>query len=371
MPAQQFSRRKALALGAAVAGMTALRATAPARAAAPTAPVQRFYLGTYTSGGGRGIAKGHLDPASGSLTVDRWLTGIPEASWLELDAARKNLYAISELTPGGTISALRIGAGGDPSPLGSVATGAGPAHVAIAPGGRYAISSLYGGGGLAVNPIRVDGTVGPAVDVRSHGGPSHAHQVVADPSGAYLLAVDLGLDAVIVYTLAQGTGKLTEVSRTAFPAGSGPRHLAFHPTRPIAYLASENSSTVTVCKFAAGRLTAGQVRSTVASASGLNYPGEVAVAPSGRYVYVTNRGQNSIATFAVSPDGASLTFAGAPSCGGNWPRHLAIDSTGAWIYAVNQRSGDVSWFPLSPTTGLPGARAGSLPAAGAAVLRLA
>jgi 6-phosphogluconolactonase (cycloisomerase 2 family) len=139
----------------------------------------------------------------------------------------------------------------------------------------------------------------------------------------------------------------------------------------VAYVANELDSTVTVCGWANGKLTPGQRVLSVPSPAGANYPGEILVSANGKFVYVSNRGQNTIGVFSVSANGAALKLVAAPSCGGDWPRHLALDASGSWIYAVNQRSGDVSWFPLSPTTGLPGARAGSLPAAGAAVLRLA
>jgi 6-phosphogluconolactonase (cycloisomerase 2 family) len=365
-----FTRRAALTLGGAAAGAVLLGEISPAAAAVP---VQRFYLGTYTSSGGKGIAKGRLDPATGRLTVDSWQAGIADASWLELSADRRFLYAVSEQVPNGLVSSLKLSAGGDPSPLNSKATGSAPVHLTIHPGGRYLVSSHYGGGAVAVHPILTDGSVGAATDVHTHPAGARApraHQVVSDPSGQYLLAVDLGLDAVIVYKLDTATGRLTETSRTAMTAGSGPRHLAFHPTRPVAYVANELDSTVTVCGWANGKLTPGQRVLSVPSPAGANYPGEILVSANGKFVYVSNRGQNTIGVFSVSANGAALKLVAAPSCGGDWPRHLALDASGSWIYAVNQRSGDVSWLPVNPATGIPGAVAGRLLTPAVAQLRL-
>jgi 6-phosphogluconolactonase (cycloisomerase 2 family) len=370
------SRRGLLRLGGAAAigaaaGTLGLR-TATADAAA--APVQRFYLGTYTGSGGKGIAKGRVDGATGRLTVDHWTAAVSQPSWLDLAPDRKTLFAISEQSPGGTVNALRLSSGGDPALLNSQSTGSGPAHVAVHPGGQFLFTSLYGAGDVVTHRIAADGTVGAATDTRKHssgGRAAHAHQVVVDPTGSYVLAVDLGVETVFVYRLGAATAKLTEVSRATLASGSGPRHLAFHPNGRYAYVAGENNSTVTVCGWAAGTLTVGQVRSTLLTTSATNYPGEILVSADGRFVYVSNRGTNTVAVFAVGNDGADLTLVATPSSGGNWPRHLAIDATGSWLYAVNERSGGITWFPINAATGVPGAAAGTLSVTAAAQLRLA
>jgi 6-phosphogluconolactonase len=369
------TRRGLLRLGgaaavSAAAGTLALR-NAPAEAAAE--PVQRFHLGTYTASGGNGIATGSIDPETGKPEITSWTTAVREPSWLDLGPDPHFLYAISEVSPNGSVSALSIAGTGAPTVLNTRPTGSGPAHVAVHPNGQFLFTSLYNGGAVVTHRIASDGTVGAATDTRrqsSGGRASNAHQVVVDPAGGHVLAVDLGVDTVFTYRLDQARATLAEVGRLALPTGSGPRHLAFHPNGGYAYVAGELASTVTVCAYADGVLTAGQVVSTVLSPGVTNYPGEIAVSSDGRFVYVSNRGTDTVAVFAVSEDGARLTLVATPPCGGTWPRHLAIDATGKWLYVANQRSGNLAWFAIDPATGVPGPAAGSLPVTAVAQIRL-
>jgi 6-phosphogluconolactonase len=365
------SRRNVLRLSgaAAISAAAGTLAFRGATADAAAAPFQRFYIGAYGGPGGKNIAKGRIDPATGALTVDIWTAAVTNASWLDLAPDGKTLYAVSELTPGGTVNALRISSGGDPSLLNTQATGSGsgPTHVAVHPSGKFLFASLYGSGEVVTHRIAADGTVSAPTDTRQQGG--NAHQVVVDPTGQYVLAVNLGVNTVFAYRLDATTGKLADSSRLTLASGSGPRHLAFHPNGGYAYIANENKSSVTVCKWASGVLT--KLKVINLSFGVTNYPGEILVSADGRFVYVSNRGHNSISAFAVVNGGASLTLLSSPSCGGDWPRNLAIDATGKWIYAVNQNSGDITWFPIDATTGIPGAAAGRIAVAGAAQLRFA
>ncbi len=291
--------------------------------------------------------------------VDASTAEIPEPSWLATSPAGGLLYAISE-QEAGTVSALAP----DLSVQGTVPTGSGPAHVAVHPSGAFLFVSLYGEGAVVTHPINADGTPAEASDKRSHGSGSHAHQVVVDPSGAYLLAVDLGRDAIFTYTLDAEVGVLTEVARTALPAGSGPRHLVFHPSGTVAYVANELDSTVTVCSYADGILKPGQVVAAAPDTGVTNYPGEIVVSADGCFLYVSNRGTNTVGVFGISEDGMGIERVAAPPCGGDWPRHLALDPDGERLYVANQRSGTVTW--LSLTDGIPGDVSGSLPVPGAA-----
>jgi 6-phosphogluconolactonase len=369
MNGSKITRRGMLKAGGAAVVVTAAGGSATAAAAA-VLPTQRFYLGTYTSAGGPGIARGTLDPATGALTVAATSAAIKEPSWLALGIGGTALYAISE-QDAGTVSAV------DPDTLAvrnTVPTGNGPAHVAVHPGGAFLFTSLYGGGATVTHPIAADSTVGAATDTRvqgARGKTSNAHQVVVDPTGGYLLAVDLGRNSIFTYTLNAATRKLTLARTTALPVGSGPRHLVFHPNGGYAYLASENNSTVTVCRWSAGVLTPGQVLAAAPSTGVTNYPGEIAVSADGRFVYVSNRGTNTVGVFAVSAGGATLQRIAAPACGGDWPRHLAIDATGRWLYVANQNAGTITWLPIDATTGVPGTVAGRLAAKGAAQILLA
>jgi 6-phosphogluconolactonase len=320
---------------------------------------QAFQIGSYPANGGPGLGFGRIDTETGRPTIESWSTDVAEPSWLTVEG--RTVYAVSELEPEGRITALRLADDQPPTVLNTVTTGAKPAHLTVHPSGGFLFTSLYGSGAVAVHRIEPDGTIGPETDLLVHKPEAHAHQVAIAPDGVTILAVDLGTDTVYGYRLDPETGRLEETGRTGFAAGSGPRHLAFHPSGRYAYVVHELDSTVTVCTWADATLTAGPVCSTLDQPGGPNYPGEILVSADGRFVYVSNRGANTIAVFAVEDDGARLTLLATPSCAGDWPRHLAIDRTGHWLYVANERSGEVVWFPLDPATGLPGGTAGRLP----------
>ncbi|GIG62142.1 3-carboxymuconate cyclase [Longispora fulva] len=354
MPDTELSRRALLgataATGSALLMPEAAAARAPELAARP-----RVYLGTYTADGGHGLGVGALDPATGTPTVTSWLTGVPDPSWVDVSPDRRFLYTISE--SGGTVHAFRLDSAGHPAPLNQQPTGKGPAHVVLHPDGRHLLVSLYGGGAVVAHPVLPDGRVGPASDTVRHPGTAHAHQIVVDPSGRWLLAADLGLDSVYVYELKEG--RFRQHRQVRLRKGAGPRHVVFHPGGEFVYVANELDSTVAVCRWRAGDLVVGQVLSTrPADAPGANYPGEIAISADGRFVYVSNRGDNTVAVLGTTGD--RLRLLATPSCGGDWPRHLGLDATGRWLHVANQRSGDVTWFPLDH--GLPGPLAGRLQA---------
>jgi 6-phosphogluconolactonase len=330
---------------------------------------QRFHLGTYTNAGGRGLGSGRLDQSTGRPTIETWTDVLADPSWLELSPDRQTLYAVSELSPNGMVAAFAVRDGPaqlnrQPVLINQRLTGAKPAHVKVHPSGAFLFTSLYDGGAVAVHPVHDDGSIGSVCDLRVHqhnGRQARAHQVELDPTGTHVLAVDLGLDVVFTYRLDQ-TGRLDETSRTTFAAGSGPRHLVFHPRGDFAYVVHELDSTVTVCRWQNGVLEPLDTLST--SPQSPNYPGEIVISPDGRFLYVSNRGSNTVGVFAVEDGGAHLNLRSTPSCGGDWPRHLAIDAGGSRLYVANERSGDLSWFELDPTTGVPGAQLGSVPVPG-------
>jgi 6-phosphogluconolactonase len=347
----------------------------------------RFYLGTYTSAGGRGIGTGRIDPATGRPEIDGWNSSSAEPSWLDVAADGRTLYAVGELTPDGQVSALRVAPDGGLTLLNTVPTGAKPAHLAIHPDGRFLFTALYDGGGVTLHALEPDGSLGPAREQHRHSDPeptdpelpgsvSHAHQVVIDPVGGDVLVVDLGTDSLHRYRFDPALGRLTGSGRTQLATGSGPRHLVFHPTGSHAYVAGELDSTVTICARTAGTWQPVSVLPALAMGlahSGPNYPGEIVISADGRFVYVSNRGSNTISVFAVGADGrepGALTLVSTSDCGGDWPRHLALEESGRWLYVANERSGDLAWFPLDPGTGLPGSLAGRLAVPGIAQFHL-
>lgn len=291
-----------------------------------------LYLGTY--GDGIGIA---AYDAGGKITGTGTINGIPDPSFVIRDGAF--LYAVNE-QDAGAVTAIDIS--GTPKVLNRQPTkGSGPCHLAKV--GDHLLSANYGSGDLAVHPIAADGSLGQQTDlVRHEGSAPHAHQVVQ--AGEYVLAVDLGTDSIYTYTLTDG--KLTLQHQAKVKTGAGPRHLVFHPSGDYAYVADELDSTVTICGYANGVLT---VLDTVPTGAGENYPGEVAISADGRFVYVTNRGHNSVSIFRTN--GAGLELVGTPSCGGDWPRHAAFDPTGRLLFVANQKSNNVATFLVDQTAG--------------------
>lgn len=328
------------------------------------------YVGAYTTppqGQAAGIAVFRLDPASGALTHAQTVADVANPSFLALDPREHYLFAVNELEEGAVSAFAR-----DPDTGGLTflnrqpAHGAAPCHLSVDPAGRFVLVANYGGGSLAVLPIERDGSLGAATDVVRHAGASvhprrqagpHAHMVAMDPAGQRVLAADLGLDQILVYRLDGATGRLV-ADVGAPPArahpGAGPRHFAFSPDDRYVYVVNELDSTLTAFAYdaARGALRALQTVPTLPDGfRGENSCAEVAVAPSGRFVYGSNRGHDSIAIFAIDAATGRLTAAGHEATRGRTPRGFGIDPTGAWLLAANQASDTIVSFRLDPATG--------------------
>ncbi|WP_411095806.1 lactonase family protein [Streptomyces sp. 020-2-3H-GM] len=347
---------------AAVAPASALAAPARPRArTAPAAPraTRPLLLGTYTSeaGGGAGIGTAAYDTVSGAITPGPVIGGVRNPSYLAVHPSGATVYAVCEQDPG-AVTAVRCAPDGTYEVIGGRPTGgAGTTHLSVHPSGRWLLSADYGSGSVTVHPIAGDGSLGERTDRITHsspppgpgqGGP-HAHQIVTSPDGGHVLAVDLGTDTVYSYRLDEGAGTLTEVSRAALAPGSGPRHLAFHPGGRFAYLACELDDTMVVCAYdpATGALAPGPGQST-GTGSGTSYPAQPVVTGDGAYVYLANRGHNSLTRYAVEDEGATLRLLDTVPVGGDWPRQLALSPDGALLFAANQRSSTVTVFAVGP-----------------------
>ncbi|HEX3782299.1 MAG TPA: lactonase family protein [Pseudonocardiaceae bacterium] len=378
-----FGRRQfigAAAGAAGVAGLAALALPGNATASSTTSVAHESdaketrkqmteltFLGSYSNSGGDGLDRAATDTTNGTVTVDAKVSGVPDASWLAYSLDRSHLYTTNEDTDG-TVTALLVTDPSNPVVVDEQSTeGDSPTFLNVHPTGKYLLVANYGSGSVAVLPLNSDGSIGTLTDVVTHtggtGGAPHAHQIVTDPSGNWILAVDLGTDSVYVYQLDLTTGKLSLHDQIVVAKGTGPRHLIFHPTATHGYLVAEDASEVIVFSWdaTAGKLTPGQIVGTLGpDPTTPNYPAEGAASSDGRFVYVTNRGDNSLATFAVGDGGASLTLLSTISIGGDWPRHFALDPTESWFVVANQNSGTVTWLPRDRSTGLPGPVAGSV-----------
>ncbi|MGW1228162.1 lactonase family protein [Streptomyces sp. NPDC001515] len=333
----------------------------------------RAFIGSFTSAGGRGITVAAVDGETGALTVLGTTDAVPDPSYLALGDGPDGtlLYAVSE-TEAGAAAALDI-AGDVPALLGALRPvgGDGPTHLARTAG--HVLTANYGAGSVSVLPVLADGSLAATTCVYAHEGDGpvterqqapHAHQVLPDPTGTWILSVDLGTDSVRVCALDEETGELRPHTETALRPGTGPRHLAFHPAGTHAYVLNELEPTVTVCRWDAAAGTLDAVGETPvlpdgATDDGPSYPSEVVVAHDGRFLWVANRGHDSISVLTLDESGDHAALVTTVGCGGHWPRDLALDPSGTRLYAANERSGDVSWFAVDAETGIP-APAGSL-----------
>ena len=365
-----IDRRRFLgAVGAAGIGSVVLGGTAKASTRGRASTV---YIGTFSSFGeppGPGLQVGQVDRVTGALTVTGTVPNVPDASFFAFSLDRKTLYSTNELVPDGAVTALNIGDPQHPVVLNRQSTrGAGPTHLSVHPSGRYLFAANYTDGTVVVLKLAGDGSLGASTDLVQHIGTDrepHAHQVLTDPSGRWVVAVDLGADSVFVYRLNLDTGRLALNQQLHLPTGAGPRHLAFHPQGRFAYILGELRAEITVAAWdaARGRLTPGQVIPTVGPGSPTsNFPAEIAVSRDGRFVYASNRGENSIAAFTVQDSGRRLAFTGSTPTGGNWPRHFTLSPDERWLYVSNQRSNTITQLPRDPGTGRIGASVGSTPA---------
>lgn len=325
-------------------------------AAAHGRTVSTVYIGSYTSWGnppGPGFQVGTVDSVTGKLTITGRVSGIVDPSWFAYSRDGRVLYTTIETNPG-KVTALSITDPQRPRVLNSVSVnGAGSTHATVH--GQFLLTANYSSGDVSVVSLRADGRVGSVTDVVKHTGSraAHAHQVLSDPSGRWITAVDLGTDSVYVYSIDQA-GKLKLNQQLKLPDGLGPRHLAFHPNGQYAYVLAELRSELTVLAWdaAAGKFTAGQVISTLGGATPPeNYPGEVQISRDGRFVYATNRGHDSLALFSVGESGRRLEFVSTTPTGGSWPRHFTFDPAETRVYVSNQRAGTVNVLARDPRTG--------------------
>lgn len=345
--------------------------------AAPSARAQddlRVYLGTYTRGDStsKGIYLSHLNLATGELSAPKLAGEVKNPSFLAIHPSGKFLYAVGELASfegkkTGAVSALAI----DPK-TGLLALlnqqpseGVGPCHVAVDHTGRCALVANYGSGSVASLSVGADGRLAPAASAIQHEGASvnpkrqtgpHAHSINVDPANRFAFSPDLGADKVFIYRLDPAAATLTanQPAAACVAPGSGPRHFAFHPNGRNAYVINELTSTITTFDYdaAAGALKAIQDVSTLpAGYTEPSFCAEVQVHPSGRFVYGSNRGHNSIAIFTVDAATGKLALVGCEPTQGDWPRNFGIDPSGRYLLAANERGHNVVVFRIDPESG--------------------
>lgn len=332
----------------------------------------RIYIGTYTGQGSEGIYSVRFDPATGESGPVALAAATDSPSFLEVDPSGQFLYAVNETQtfrqePTGAVSVFAIDKGaGTLVPLQQVSSlGRGPAHLSFDRSGRYLMVANYDGGNVAVFPVGPEGRLGPhtalvqhvgsGVDPERQAGP-HAHFVQSTQDNRIVLVADLGLDQLVVYwfdattgSLAPGSPRFVELDR-----GAGPRHVAFAPSGQFVYVVNELASTVTVFGYEprSGTLQRKQTISTLGEIfSGTNTAAEITVDAKGRFLYVSNRGDDSIAVFGIDPQDGRMTPIERVPSGGKTPRHFALDPTGAWLLVANQDSHEITLFRIDADSG--------------------
>jgi 6-phosphogluconolactonase len=244
--------------------------------------------------------------------------------------------------------------------------GSNPVDAALDPTERFLVVGNYGSGMVAVLPLGDDGRLSPVSQLftltgtpgpdPSHQTSSHPHAVIFDPSGTFVVVPDKGFDKTFFFRFDDGRLSATEQASSASKSGAAPRHTAFHPSLPILYVNNELDSTVTVFQWNAanGHVAEAQVISTIPNGhDGRNTTAEIAASPCGRFLYVSNRGQDSVVLFQVTPGSGRLTYAGYTPTGGRRPRFFTLDLSAERLYAANQDSDDITGFRIDPTTGVP------------------
>jgi len=332
------------------------------------------YVGTYTGEKSQGIYAYRLDLASGKCAPLGLAAEVKSPSFVAVHPNRKFLYAVSEISdgankPSGGVSAFSIDAAtGKLTLLNQQSSqGAGPCHLIVDKSGQTVLVANYGGGSVAALPIGSDGRLSPAASFVQHEGSSvdasrqkepHAHSINVDPTNRFAMAADLGLDKVLIYRLDPATSKLSANDPPAarVPAGSGPRHFAFHPSGKFAYVINEILCTVTAFAYDGerGQLTERQTISTLPAGEKLRpeySTAEVQVHPSGKFVYGSNRGHDSITVFAVDDAQGTLRYVDNTPTGGKTPRGFGIDPTGQFLLAGNQDSHTIAVFRIDPRSG--------------------
>ena len=363
-----------LVLGAAC-GSGRSPATVPSVITMQTSPL---YIGTYTQGWAcdekkdctsRGIYRSEFDARTGTLSPATLVATTVNPSYLAVHPSGAFLYAVNEIgdyngASSGSLTAYRVGLGGTLTEIGRVSSfGADPCYVSVDHAGHHVFVANYGGGSIASYPIAVDGTLGKGASIQHTGsGPHpnqkgpHAHFIAEGPQRGRVYVADLGIDQVRVYTVdaASGTLLLNAPPIGQLPKGSGPRHLAFHPSNKYVFVNNELSSTVTVFAHdaASGALNALQTISTVPPGfTGQNNTAEIQVSTDGKFVYVANRGHNSIAVLQVNETTGQLTLLDVTPSGGDWPRDFKFDPTGRFLLVEHQKSDNIVVLRVDGRTG--------------------
>jgi 6-phosphogluconolactonase len=357
-----------------------LAAMSQAAYAAPKNPAAGgpyfVYVGTYTTSGSQGIYSYRYDPKTGQFSDKTLAAEILNPSFLATDPQHRFLYAVTEMgqEPGassykvdGSVSSFSI----DPK-TGALtflnridSGGGGPCHLVVDKTGKMLFVANYGSGSVASFAIKADGSIGDRTGFDQHVGSSvnprrqkgpHAHETLLSPDNRFLFVPDLGMDQIKIYRVdaAKGTFTANDPPFASVKAGLGPRHLTFGRGAKFVYVVCEMGSSVAVFSYDAGKgsLTPVQTISTLpADFTGVSASAEIEVDRSGRFLYASNRGNDSITVFAIDAKKGTLTNVQVEPTQGKIPRNFALDPTGKYLVAANQNSNQMVVFDVDQTNG--------------------
>ena len=331
------------------------------------------YVGTYTGKNSKGIYRFDFDPETGKLTNRALAAETKNPSFLAVHPNKHFLYAVGELDEisgkkGGGVSAFALDPKtGDLKLLNQQSSvGAGPCHLVVDKAGKCVLAANYGGGSAVALPIKKDGSLGEQTSFQQHKGSSvnkdrqegpHAHSINFDPANRFAFVADLGLDAVLVYRFDAEKCTLTrnDPESAAVSPGAGPRHFAFHPSGKFAYVINELHDTINAFRYDAEKGTLTKIQEPISTLpkgfTGKSYTAEVVVHPSGKFLYGSNRGHDSIAVFTINPVSGELTAAGHQAEKIKEPRNFNIDPSGKFCLVANQNSDSIAVFAIDQKTG--------------------
>ncbi len=322
-----------------------------------------FFVGTYTSpDGSKGIYRAQLNTTTGEISAPTLAAETSSPSFVALHPNGKFLYSVDESSKGAA-SAFAI----EGNSLRLLNTekfdGVNPCHLTVDPSGKNLLTAAYTGGTLVSLPIKADGSLGMFTSLFQNRGSGpdksrqekpHMHSVYTDPRGKFAYACDLGTDEVLMFEYNSSTGSFSNKKAFKVPAGGGPRHLVLHPTKNFLYVNNEMTLGVTTFGWDSktGTMSALQTISTVPAGTPTegNSTAEIALHPNGKWLFVSNRGHDSIAVFAVQADG-TLKLVEISPAGVKTPRGFGLDPKGQWLVVGGQNSNDLTSLRIDAKTG--------------------